>query len=70
MEGGGVIAHPTAGQVILTVILVMFLVFLMAAGSKAFELIGEGFKRLGRLFAKGEKKAAKAEAARPTSSQS
>lgn len=56
MEGGGLLTHPTALQVVLTVLIVMFLVFLMAAGGKAFELMGTGFKRLGRLFAGGAKR--------------
>ncbi len=46
MEGDlGLITNPNLGQVILAVILIMALVFLMAAGGVFFEWVGRLFKR-------------------------
>ena len=47
-QGQGLLTNPSPLVIVLTVLIVMFLVFLMAAGGKTFELIGNSFKRLGK----------------------
>ena len=50
--GGLGFLTPSPGIILLIVTIVLFLVFAMAAGDRAFELIGDIFKRFNKLFKK------------------